>query len=370
MKKHYVTYVFLIVIILPGLLDLFDIGLNNEQRKNEERRFPPFSLEAGQALKANSSIGFLVNLNADLSNYRNTIENHYKFSNVARPILMKPFISLRSKVFDLNPIPEKVINGEDGWMFIGDHYSNAVMEAIGLSTFSASELEERKKSFLTKNEWFKASGIKYFMSIAPGKHTIYGEYLPIKKSKNETKLEQLKEAFLTTDFKLIDLADYYSEHRDKRLFYKTDTHWNDLGAFLGYKRLMSEIQNQYPEIDPFDFNDFDQDIEISYQKDLTKMLNIKVRETNRLLVLKNPTSKRMSNNTDSDEHIYYENRYQSSANNLKVLVFGDSFSAGLVKYLKESFGVSVFYSNLDYNQELILKEKPDLVIQELGERLL
>ena len=142
-----------------------------------------------------------------------------------------------------------------------------------------------------------------------------------------------------------------------------------MGALLAYQKIMDELKQYFPEINSLKLKDFDVELMTTTQGDLTSMLDIKIKEENKVLSLKNPTAEQVINNKiNHSKYIYSELRYNSSANKLKVVVFGDSYSAGLVKYLKESFGVSVFYSNLDFDYELILKEKPDLVIQELAER--
>ena len=64
----------------------------------------------------------------------------------------------------------------------------------------------------------------------------------------------------------------------------------------------------------------------------------------------------------------YEQRYTSEANDLKILMFGDSFSTSLIKFLKESFGESVFIWHYRFNKQLIIDEKPDIVINEIVER--
>ena len=54
----------------------------------------------------------------------------------------------------------------------------------------------------------------------------------------------------------------------------------------------------------------------------------------------------------------------------KAVIFGDSFSSQLIKFLAESFSrmVVVWQPNLDYS--IILNEKPDIVISEQVERFL
>ena len=40
------------------------------------------------------------------------------------------------------------------------------------------------------------------------------------------------------------------------LYYKTDTHWNNLGAFLVYSEIMKEVKARYPEVKVLTLADF------------------------------------------------------------------------------------------------------------------
>lgn len=70
-------------------------------------------------------------------------------------------------------------------------------------------------------------------------------------------------------------------------------------------------------------------------------------------------------NERKDGWIRYRN---PSTNNLKVLIFRDSFTSGILPYLKESFGEILFIWDYKLNKELIEQEKPDILIHIIVER--
>jgi hypothetical protein len=53
---------------------------------------------------------------------------------------------------------------------------------------------------------------------------------------------------------------------------------------------------------------------------------------------------------------------QQSGNDLKLLVFRDSFCTELIRYLSQTFGKSVFLWSSKMNKKIIEAEKPDIVI--------
>ena len=64
----------------------------------------------------------------------------------------------------------------------------------------------------------------------------------------------------------------------------------------------------------------------------------------------------------------YETRYSSNINNLKVLLFCDSFSKVYKKFIQQNFGSTVFIRDHKFEESLITNEKPDIVLYEIVER--
>ena len=98
---------------------------------------------------------------------------------------------------------------------------------------------------LKKKAWLDERNIDFYVAVAPNKHSIYGEELPIKKGNKTTKLEQLKAIFESEALDFIDLSDAFPDKSEGRLYHKTNTHWNDYGAYWGYKALLSKIIEKY-----------------------------------------------------------------------------------------------------------------------------
>jgi len=273
-----------------------------------------------------------------------------------------------------SPLPNSVVLGKDEWLFLGNKYNNVLYKNIGLETFSSNDLETIWGNIQQRKEYLNHREIKYYLCTAPNKRTVYNDYLPSHfQNKGTTQLEQLKIYLEAKEFELIDLKDNFNQYDSLRLFHKTNTHWNALGAFLGYKRLISSIQADFVNLQSFELNDFKIDTLIRQREDLTKIIKTDLEEEHIVL---QPIEKFQSIVLEKKlavpmdyygPHKNYENRYKGIGN-LKVLVFRDSFSTEMIQFMKEYFGEIVFIWHHDFNKEIIENEKPDIVIHEIIER--
>lgn len=136
---------------------------------------------------------------------------------------------------------EQVIVGKEGWFFYtGD---GTVDEMLGVGLFTEVEMEEILKDLLEVRERYADRPEDFAVFVAPDKEKIYSQYLP-EAYENKTKTSRAAE-----------LVRYIREHSNIQvvypveelrreaegsvpLYYKTDTHWNRLGAFVGVQELM------------------------------------------------------------------------------------------------------------------------------------
>ena len=367
MNKQVVFIAFVIIIVLPILLGIF--GITPEQANHENRRLEPkpeFSLPRQDD---HPKFTYIKGVILEISDFKDQYHTYYEDQFVLKPLLFKVYSGIQSQLFGTNPIPEKVVKGTDNWYFLGDFRSNAVRESKGLLNFNDQQLKKIHNNVAERQAWSKQNGIEYYIAIAPNKHSVCGEYLPILQNSNPTKLQQVKEMLKGKSF--IDLGDYLRDSTHLRLYDKANTHWNGMGAYLGYLRLINAINLQFPDVGTLKIKDIN--LYTSYKEfdELTSMLSLAgnyERIEARILDPKfTPLSPRIESGTKNSPGTF-ERRFSCPKKPLKVLVFRDSFAAGLIKYIRESFGETVFLWSYEFNKELILKEKPDIVISEIVER--
>jgi hypothetical protein len=229
---------FLAAILLPSLQMRFRFYAEFDNLENRElAEFP--------SLQNFGTGRFAGQLNAYLN-------DHFGF----RPDLIRWNCLLRMRLLGTSPIPI-VIPGRDSWLFycaeaVPD--GNTLNDYLGTIPLSGEELTELRQRLEANREAFAQRSIPYLVVIAPNKMTVYGEYLPARQGakRRATRLDQLREAIgRGTPLPVLDLSRVLVSARSEwPLYYKTDTHWNRFGAYLGYCEIMRKLGEWLPGLDP------------------------------------------------------------------------------------------------------------------------
>ena len=94
--------------------------------------------------------------------------------------------------------------------------------------------------------------IKFKLFLGPNKSSIYPEYLPDSLILSKKRyISYFLEAFDTIEgIDVFDPTNYLSSHKiyPKFLYYRTNSHWNDMGAFLAFKGFAEKYNFHYPEV--------------------------------------------------------------------------------------------------------------------------
>ena len=111
------------------------------------------------------------------------------------------------------------------------------------------------------DQFCKKHGIKLYILIVPQKADVQiTKYNFIKDTnKHEDFLNYISELQQVNNLKIIYPYNKMREavSNGKLLYFKTEHHWTDDGAFIGYQELMKVISNDYPNIKILNANDFD-----------------------------------------------------------------------------------------------------------------
>ncbi|WP_256759524.1 hypothetical protein [Cohnella sp. WQ 127256] len=304
--------------------------------------------------------------------FESFINDHFAF----RDRLIRWNNEIKVKWLGMSSV-DQVIIGKDGWLFYnGD---GSIEDYQGLETFSDKQLQTIRDNLEERKRWLAAQGIEFYVTVAPDKNTIYPEYLPgyIRKGQNGTRLDQLL-AYLrsNSDIEVIDLRTTLLEHKsDGQLYHKNDTHWNELGAFYGYEKIIAEVRQDLPGIEPLSIHDFKVN-STSSSGDLSKMLMIDGEISDDYLTLEPVSGSKVENYTmqaepypDSPDTII-TTAPGLPADSYTLLMFRDSFTVNMIPYLSRNFKRSVHVWNHNFDTNIIKEEHPDVVIHELVERFL
>jgi len=158
----------------------------------------------------------------------------------ALPYLSRFFYPLGISIYS-----NQVIIGKDDWLYLGDKYENPI--TVSRRGVNFKDVKAAKKIGLATKSWkqwlmFKDVSL-YRVVICPDKSTIYPEFLPKwAKPTTESVTDMLLTnvspgLFIDTRSALIAAKSQFSEP----LYYKTDTHWNNLGAWVAFHAFTMEL---------------------------------------------------------------------------------------------------------------------------------
>ena len=266
---------------------------------------------------------------------------------------------------------DSVIKGSDDWLFYANTSDGDPISCYqGTNLFSDEELQNIAQNCINQRNFLEKQGKEFVIFIAPNKERVYSEYMPDKYGKP------------AENYRALQVYDYLKENTDIRIvypytelmgakalgrniYYKTDTHWNEIGGYVGAAALLKELGIDLPDI-------FSDDIKISKAGntagDLAAMLNL---------------SKQLQN-TDFKYNVEGYNNHQmeclgydfntvfsyqaKNADSRKIYVIRDSFSTAMSQYIGSQFNESYFRHAGTYSYDDLIVQNPDIVVYEVVER--
>ncbi len=150
--------------------------------------------------------------------------------------------------------PEKVVKGKEGWLYLGR--KALIDESRGLSPLQEKEVNAWATKIDAIRQWQEARGGAFLFVLAPDKQRVFPEYLPdwYVPSENRRK-EQLLGALAPLGTPVLDLTETLREAKrtgGAPVWLKTDTHWNGVGAWHGYRAILERLQKTVPGLHPLE----------------------------------------------------------------------------------------------------------------------
>lgn len=291
--------------------------------------------------------------------------------------------------WNLQSTTDWVLIGKSGWLYYIEQ--RALEYYIGDDPFAPEELAIWKRILEERRDWLSLQGIDYYLVIAPNKETIYPEYMPdhIIKSGNPSRLDQLI-AYLQqhSTFHIIDVRQALIDTKPtQRVYHLTDSHWNEPGSLIAYQGILNALAPRYPTLQPRQFSDFTLRTVITpglelaaflgqvdqYQEEYLQLIP----NTARQAILEGSPSIGLSLNPDDGfaDYIHLAQPLFASVcpsgEIPRGVMFRDSFAQPVMSFLAEHFQRMVYkVGSMRFDAELIKTEQPDVVIQEMVERML
>lgn len=124
---------------------------------------------------------------------------------------------------------------------------------------SKNRIKNNIKELYKFNDFCRKNNIKLYTLIVPSKGVIYPSEYNYYLSKSNH-IDFISFVAKSNEENKIKIIYPYNEMKqasvDNFMFFKTEHHWTDDGAFIGYKALMKEIKNDFPDINIVNENDF------------------------------------------------------------------------------------------------------------------
>jgi len=353
--------IFLCMIGASFILSIFHVNINESTNENRKKADRP-TLTLTEFNKTGKFFYKIKGLDLDFKQYNESLETYYNDHFKVRSMFLSIFKYIKIGLLNVSTVPHKVVFAKNGWLFYGDEDGQALSESIGLVQFTNIDLLDIHQKVQEKKEYLSKQNIKYYVAIAPNKHSVYAHMIPIAHKNKNTKLEQLKKYMSDyPDIKIIDLKEYLVGHTNEMLYYKTGTHWNNYGAYYGYSLLCDEIGKDFPGLEKITLDKYVADSSVELDRGLAYMLDYQIEEKQVELKLKE---------TSVANEIVYPGycKYVNPNKPYKILIFRDSFFRAMLPFFIETFGEVILVRQPVLSKSVVEKEKPDIVINEYVER--
>ena len=317
---------------------------------------------------------------SSFSQYTRQVERYYNDAFGFRNSLIGWNNWLRLVIFNESAVPATRV-GREGWLFYAGEW--VLEDYENVMPLKSEEMDAIMRGIEKRRSWLAARGIDLVIVAVPEKHTIYGEYLPpgIRKLGSESRLDQLaRELKDHPEITFIDSRDTLLKAKPVgRLYHRTDSHWNDLGAYFAHRLLMERLVQRFPAVSVHGLEDYTVTTTVGGGGDLAGLLSLRdVIHEERIALVPKFTPRTVDTvrpYPDPVDPTLYPGRDMVVKETRdpalpKALVFRDSFSAALIPFLAESFQSAVFVWTFDWLPELVEQEKPDVVVIECVERYL
>lgn len=270
---------------------------------------------------------------------------------------------------------DTVIVGKDGWLFYSGSAVNGedpVADYMGTNLFTEEELQTIAKNMTDTEAYLKARGCQFYIFLCPNKERVYSEYMPdaYGEPAARNRLKQVTEYLKAhTDIPVIsayeDIMAYKQEHPEQRLYYKYDTHWNDIGAYVGTKALTTAMGFDQVPLSECTVEDAGEST-----FDLARMIHLSTILTKDgfyTITGYTPHNIQISVNDTATQYVY---KTDSTAPGERLFVIGDSFSSMSAYYYGCHFQDTFTTFYYEYELSQLEEKNPTVLVYECVERYL
>ncbi len=275
------------------------------------------------------------------------------------------------------PLDRHIFFGRDGWMFWTDDAETipaTMADSRGRLRFTQTELGRIDAQLRAVRDRFAQCGIPAYVFIAPNKQSIYGKYLLSEDVKAPpTRFDALLQALSEPARSLMieprpGMRAAAAAHDPVLLYPKTETHWNELGAFYAYREIMTALARAAPihrhetlSLERYDVNSApyaggDMAVRVLFSPWRFGDAFVDVRP-------KPPLT-----GVERVEVAHDHTLYRNSGGKGRLVVFGDSFVHALMPFFAQNFEEVHRYTAERIDGAVAARHRPAAVIYLMVER--
>ena len=279
---------------------------------------------------------------------------------------------------------DKVALGTEGWAFRTNEDEPG--GTLGAHRYEPHELAYLVGVIEERERWFAARGVRYLLTAAPDKKSLYPERVPpnVRWLGRPSRLDQLARALVRRgQVRFVDLRPaLLAAKAEGPVYDRMGTHWNDWGAYVAYRELMHAAREWFPQIEILPRHGYRRLRRPGGDVILLSMLGLDGRDFPETLVFEPRFETRAVEAKSGQALSEYTLKLRAPLTSLQpaasgpfAVVVGDSFGDKLMPFLSETF-VQVHYewpASLALSRWLramIKRDRPALVIHEFAESTL
>lgn len=247
----------------------------------------------------------------------------------------------------------QVLLGKEGYLFYKTEIDGKPLhDYMGINLYSDEDLAKIAANLTQMRDYFAEEGIEFYVTGIPNKEIVYERYMPdtIVKPGKISKSEQVanyiwENTDLTYVYPKEELIEASYEYP---VYYSSDTHWNQIGAFIGFQEIYEAAYGKREEIEDDTFILADS----MYKGDLASIAGVADKYQDPIYTF---------NAESVDESMKREGT---------VVVIGDSFS-GFLSTIAKGYWTDMQWISINvtpFTLETILGYQPDVIIYECVER--
>ena len=359
-----IIFSFLLILILPIV---FMNRISNKVSPTENRYLAQFPQIFDQQGKPSPGLR---------GSLKNWLDDNIGF----RERFMDLHAWLSLNIFNTSP-SAKVEKGKDGWYYYTlDHNLDIPNETYPMTNEMLAKIAENQEAL---SQYYKSQGIDYVLVLNPSKASVYPENIRSGAYKVGTTVVDTVADYLrkNSDVKVITTKEALLQaKKTETVCFKTDTHWNLQGSYVGYTTVINQLKNWgiintgpvpvkfVPSYNKGEFSSMMGNVNLLPPEPIlaSKIISPKATEVeqgglfNKIAAIENKLGIK-------NPSLIFTN---PSAPKKSVLVYGDSMFANwnIPQLFAENFSNYTYIWSYQMDREFTNAVKPDVVIMDIGER--